>query len=84
MPSCGIDRTYHEDPPCQAFASAISPPISSKTRASVLYTFTLGSTIVGSCSSRTRPFKTLVAAYHSDEVREFILIRFDGAILPVF
>lgn len=34
---------------------------------------------------RDRPaFKVLVAAYHSEEVRQFILSRFDGAILPVF
>ncbi len=29
-------------------------------------------------------FKTLVAAYQSDEIRQFILRQFDGAILPVF
>jgi D-methionine transport system substrate-binding protein len=29
-------------------------------------------------------FKTLVAAYQSDEIRHFILTQFDGAILPVF
>jgi ABC-type metal ion transport system substrate-binding protein len=31
-----------------------------------------------------RVFKTLVAAYQSDEIRQFILSQFDGAILPVF
>jgi ABC-type metal ion transport system substrate-binding protein len=29
-------------------------------------------------------FKILVAAYQSDEIRQFILTRFQGAILPVF
>jgi D-methionine transport system substrate-binding protein len=29
-------------------------------------------------------FKTLVAAYQSDEIRQFILNQFGGAILPVF
>jgi D-methionine transport system substrate-binding protein len=29
-------------------------------------------------------FKTLIAAYQNDEVRQFILKQFDGAILPVF
>jgi D-methionine transport system substrate-binding protein len=34
---------------------------------------------------RDRPvFKVLVAAYQSEEVRQFILAKFDGAILPVF
>jgi D-methionine transport system substrate-binding protein len=34
---------------------------------------------------RDKPvFKTLVAAYQSDEIRQFILKQFDGAILPVF
>ena len=29
-------------------------------------------------------FKALVTAYHSDEVRQFILAKFEGAVLPVF
>jgi D-methionine transport system substrate-binding protein len=29
-------------------------------------------------------FKTLIAAYQNDEVRQFIMKQFDGAILPVF
>jgi ABC-type metal ion transport system substrate-binding protein len=29
-------------------------------------------------------FKKLVSAYHNEEMRQFILQRFDGAILPVF
>ena len=29
-------------------------------------------------------FKTLIAAYQNEEVRQFILKQFDGAILPVF
>jgi len=34
---------------------------------------------------RDKPvIKALVAAYQSDEIRQFILSRFDGAILPVF
>ena len=28
--------------------------------------------------------KALGAAYHGDEVRQFILATFDGAVLPVF
>jgi ABC-type metal ion transport system substrate-binding protein len=29
-------------------------------------------------------FKVLIAAYQNDEIRQFILKQFDGAILPVF
>jgi ABC-type metal ion transport system substrate-binding protein len=29
-------------------------------------------------------FKTLIAAYQSEEIRRFILAQFDGAILPIF
>jgi D-methionine transport system substrate-binding protein len=29
-------------------------------------------------------FKTLVTVYHSDELRQFILAHFDGAVLPTF
>jgi ABC-type metal ion transport system substrate-binding protein len=28
--------------------------------------------------------RKLVAAFQTDELRQFILLRFDGAILPVF
>jgi D-methionine transport system substrate-binding protein len=44
-----------------------------------------GNVIAVRAAEKDRPvFKTLIAAYHSDEVREFILKQFDGAILPVF
>ena len=36
------------------------------------------------CALPLSVFKTLVAAYQSDEVRQYILSRFDGEILPVF
>jgi D-methionine transport system substrate-binding protein len=44
-----------------------------------------GNVIAVRARDRDKPvFKTLVAAYQSDEVRQFILAQFDGAILPVF
>jgi D-methionine transport system substrate-binding protein len=44
-----------------------------------------GNVIAVRAGDKDRPvFKTLVAAYQSEEVRQFILTRFDGAILPVF
>jgi D-methionine transport system substrate-binding protein len=44
-----------------------------------------GNVIAVRARDRDKPvFKTLVAAYHSDEIRQFILTQFDGAILPVF
>jgi D-methionine transport system substrate-binding protein len=44
-----------------------------------------GNIIAVRAADKDRPvFKTLIAAYHSDEVRQFILQQFDGAILPVF
>jgi D-methionine transport system substrate-binding protein len=44
-----------------------------------------GNVIAVRAADKDRPvFKTLIAAYHSDEVRQFILKQFDGAILPVF
>jgi D-methionine transport system substrate-binding protein len=44
-----------------------------------------GNVIAVRTQDKDRPtFKILVAAYQSDEVRQFILNRFDGAILPVF
>lgn len=44
-----------------------------------------GNVIAVRARDRDRPvFKVLVAAYQSDETRQFILTQFDGAILPVF
>jgi D-methionine transport system substrate-binding protein len=44
-----------------------------------------GNVIAVRTADKDRPvFKTLIAAYQSDEVRQFILKQFDGAILPVF
>jgi ABC-type metal ion transport system substrate-binding protein len=44
-----------------------------------------GNVIAVRARDQGRPvFKTLVAAYQSDEIRQFILTQFDGAILPVF
>lgn len=44
-----------------------------------------GNIIAVRARDRDKPvFKTLVAAYQSDEIRQFILTQFDGAILPVF
>jgi D-methionine transport system substrate-binding protein len=44
-----------------------------------------GNVIAVRARDRDKPvFTTLVAAYHSDEIRQFILTQFDGAILPVF
>jgi D-methionine transport system substrate-binding protein len=44
-----------------------------------------GNVIAVRTRDRDKPvFKILVAAYQSDEIRKFILERFDGAILPVF
>jgi D-methionine transport system substrate-binding protein len=44
-----------------------------------------GNVIAVRARDRDKPvFKTLVAAYQSDEIRQFILTQFDGAIFPVF
>ncbi len=44
-----------------------------------------GNVIAVRARDRDKPvFKTLVDAYHSDEVRQYIVAQFDGAILPVF
>jgi D-methionine transport system substrate-binding protein len=44
-----------------------------------------GNVIAVRTRDRDRPaFQKLVAAYHNDEIRQFILKQFDGAILPVF
>jgi hypothetical protein len=44
-----------------------------------------GNVIAVRARDQGRPvFKTLVAAHQSDEIRQFILTQFDGAILPVF
>jgi D-methionine transport system substrate-binding protein len=44
-----------------------------------------GNVIAVRARDRDKPvFKTLVAAYQSDEIRQFILTQFDGAILPLF
>ena len=44
-----------------------------------------GNIIAVRAADRDRPvFRKLVAAYQNDEIRQFILKRFDGAILPVF
>jgi D-methionine transport system substrate-binding protein len=44
-----------------------------------------GNVIAVRARDKDKPvFKTLVAAYQSDEIRQFILTQFDGAILPVF
>ena len=44
-----------------------------------------GNVIAVRAADKHRPvFKTLIAAYHSDEVRQFSLKQYDGAILPVF
>jgi D-methionine transport system substrate-binding protein len=44
-----------------------------------------GNVIAVRARDKDKPvFKTLVAAYHSDEIRRFILDQFDGAILPAF
>jgi D-methionine transport system substrate-binding protein len=44
-----------------------------------------GNVIAVRARDRDKPvFKILVAAYQSDEIRQFILTQFDGAILPVF
>jgi D-methionine transport system substrate-binding protein len=44
-----------------------------------------GNVIAVRTADKDKPiFRNLVAAYHSDEVRQFILKQFDGAILPVF
>jgi D-methionine transport system substrate-binding protein len=44
-----------------------------------------GNVIAVRTADRDKPvFKVLVAAYQNDEIRQFILKQFDGAILPVF
>jgi D-methionine transport system substrate-binding protein len=44
-----------------------------------------GNVIAVRARDKDRPeFKTLVAAYQNDEIRQFILTQFDGAILPLF
>ena len=44
-----------------------------------------GNVIAVRTADKDKPvFKTLIAAYQNDEVRQFILKQFDGAILPVF
>jgi len=44
-----------------------------------------GNVIAVRTSDKDKPvFKILIAAYQNDEVRQFILQQFDGAILPVF
>jgi D-methionine transport system substrate-binding protein len=44
-----------------------------------------GNVIAVRIADKDKPvFKTLIAAYQNDEVRQFILKQFDGAILPVF
>lgn len=44
-----------------------------------------GNVIAVRTADKDKPvFKTLVAAYQSEEIRQFILAQFDGAILPVF
>jgi D-methionine transport system substrate-binding protein len=44
-----------------------------------------GNVIAVRTADKDKPvFKTLIAAYQNDEVRQFILKKFDGAILPVF
>jgi D-methionine transport system substrate-binding protein len=44
-----------------------------------------GNVIAVRAADKDKPvFKKLVAAYQNDEMRQFILQRFDGAILPVF
>jgi D-methionine transport system substrate-binding protein len=44
-----------------------------------------GNVIAVRARDRDKPvFKILVAAYQSDEIRQFILTQFDGAILPAF
>jgi D-methionine transport system substrate-binding protein len=44
-----------------------------------------GNVIAVRTRDRDKPvFKTLIAAYQSDEIRRFILGQFDGAILPIF
>jgi D-methionine transport system substrate-binding protein len=44
-----------------------------------------GNVIAVRARDKDKPvFKTLIAAYQSDEIRQFILTQFDGAILPVF
>lgn len=44
-----------------------------------------GNIIAVRAAEKDKPaFKKLAAAYQNDEIREFILKRFDGAILPVF
>jgi D-methionine transport system substrate-binding protein len=44
-----------------------------------------GNVIAVRISDKDEPiFKALIAAYQSDEMRQFILRQFDGAILPIF
>jgi D-methionine transport system substrate-binding protein len=44
-----------------------------------------GNVIAVRTADKDKPvFQTLIAAYQNDEVRQFILKQFDGAILPVF
>ncbi len=44
-----------------------------------------GNVIAVRTADKDKPiFKTLVAVYQSEEMRQFILKQFDGAILPVF
>jgi D-methionine transport system substrate-binding protein len=44
-----------------------------------------GNVIAVRAGDKYKPvFKTLIAAYQSDEIRQFILNQFGGAILPVF
>ena len=44
-----------------------------------------GNVIAVRTADKDKPvFKILIAAYQNDEVRQFILKQFDGAILPVF
>jgi D-methionine transport system substrate-binding protein len=44
-----------------------------------------GNVIAVRTADKDKPaFKTLIAAYQSDEIRQYILRQFDGAILPVF
>jgi D-methionine transport system substrate-binding protein len=44
-----------------------------------------GNVIAVRAGDKDKPvFKTLIAAYQSDEIRQFILNQFGGAILPVF
>jgi D-methionine transport system substrate-binding protein len=44
-----------------------------------------GNVIAVRAADKDKPaFKALIAAYHTDEVRQFILTQFDGAVLPTF